>query len=50
MPPGYIEGYANKGASTWRSGICLATIWGGYVRSWQFTEMLLLKRRYGDKP
>lgn len=47
LPPGYIEGFANKGGSTWRSGICLATLWGGYVRSWSFTEMILLKRRYG---
>ena len=47
LPPGYIEGYANKGGSTWRSGICEATIWGGYVRRWSFTEMLLLRRLYG---
>lgn len=47
LPPGFIEGFANKGGSTWRSGVCLATVWGGYVRSWSFTEMVLLKRRYG---
>lgn len=49
LPPGYIEGYASKGGSTWRSGVCLATIWGGYVRSWSFTEMSLLRHRYGDR-
>lgn len=47
LPPGFIEGYANKGGSTWRSGVCEATLWGGFVRKWSFTEMLLLKRRYG---
>ena len=47
LPNGFIEGFANKGGSTWRSGVCLATIWGGYVRSWQFTEMALLEHRYG---
>jgi hypothetical protein len=47
LPPGYIEGYANKGGSTWRSGVCTATIWGGHVRQWSFEEMILLKRRYG---
>lgn len=47
LPPGFIEGFANKGGSTWRSGVCLATIWGGFVRSWRFDEMILLKRRYG---
>lgn len=47
LPPGFIDGYANKGGSTWRSGVCIATIWNGYVRSWSFTEMALLKRRYG---
>lgn len=47
LPPGYIEGFANKGGSTWRSGVCSATLWGGYVRQWNFTEMSLLKRRYG---
>lgn len=49
LPPGFIEGYANKGGSTWRSGICEATLWGGHVRRWSFTEMLLLRRRYGAK-
>lgn len=47
LPPGFIEGYANKGGSTWRSGICEAVIWGGWVRSWSFTEMVLLRHRYG---
>lgn len=47
LPPGFIEGYANKGGSTWRSGICTATLWGGFVRKWSFEEMILLKRRYG---
>jgi hypothetical protein len=47
LPPGFIEGYANKGGSTWRSGICEATLWGGFVRKWSFEEMILLKRRYG---
>lgn len=47
LPPGYIEGFANKTGSTWRAGVCLATLWGGYVRSWSFTEMTLLRRRYG---
>jgi hypothetical protein len=32
LPPGFIEGFANKGGSTWRSGICEATVWGGHVR------------------
>lgn len=53
LPPGYIEQFANKGGSTWRSGVCMATIWGGHVRSWSFTEMLLIRRRYwrqGDGP
>lgn len=49
LPPGFIEGFANKGGSTWRSGICEAVIWGGYVRSWSFTEMTLLRHRYGQK-
>jgi hypothetical protein len=49
LPPGFIEGFANKGGSTWRSGICEAVLWGGYVRSWSFTEMVLLRRRYGLK-
>lgn len=49
LPPGFIEGYANKGGSTWRQGVCLATIWGGFVRSWQFTEMSLLRHRYGER-
>ncbi len=49
LPPGFIEGFANKGGSTWSSGICEATLWGGYVRAWSFTEMVLLRRRYGDK-
>jgi hypothetical protein len=47
LPPGYIEGFANKGGSTWRSGICEAVLWGGSVRSWSFTEMVLLRRWYG---
>lgn len=47
LPPGFIEGFANKAGSTWRSGICEAVVWGGYVRSWSFTEMVLLRRRYG---
>jgi hypothetical protein len=49
LPPGFIEGFANKGGSTWRSGICEAVIWGGYVRSWTFTEMVLLRHRYGPR-
>lgn len=49
LPNGFIEGFANKGASAWRSGVCLATIWGGYVRSWTFTEMSLLEHRYGER-
>lgn len=49
LPNGFIEGFANKGASAWRAGVCLATIWGGYVRSWQFTEMSLLEHRYGER-
>lgn len=49
LPPGFIEGFANKGGSTWRSGVCLAVIWGGHVRSWQFTEMSLLQHRYGER-
>lgn len=47
LPPGFIEGYASKGGSTWRSGICDPVLWGGYVRRWAFTEMSLLKARYG---
>lgn len=47
LPPGFIEGYTNKGGSTWRSGICEGTIWGSFVRKWSFTEMILLRRRYG---
>lgn len=49
LPNGFIEGYANKGGSTWRSGVCLATIWGDAVRSWQFVEMSLLEHRYGER-
>lgn len=49
LPPGFIEGFAGRTGSTWRAGVCLATLWGGYVRSWQFTEMLLLERRYGKR-
>ncbi len=49
LPPGFIEGFANKGGATWRSGVCLATIWGGHIRSWQFTEMSLLQHRYGER-
>lgn len=47
LPPGFVEGFANKGASTWRAGICEATLWGGYVRKWSFEEMILLRHRYG---
>lgn len=47
LPPGFIEGYANKGGSTWRSGICEAHLWGGHVRRWCFEEMVLLRKRYG---
>jgi hypothetical protein len=46
LPSGFIEGYANKGGSTWRSGVCLSVIWAGHVRSWAFTEMSLLEARY----
>lgn len=49
LPNGFIEGFANKGGSTWRSGVCLATIWGGHVREWSFTEMALLQHRYGER-
>jgi hypothetical protein len=49
LPNGFIEGFANKGGSTWRSGVCLATIWGGYVKAWSFTEMALLEHRYGER-
>lgn len=49
LPPGFVEGYANKGGATWRSGICEATVWGGYVRHWSFTEMVLLRHRYGRR-
>lgn len=49
LPNGFIEGYANKGGSTWRQGVCLATIWGSYVRQWSFTEMSLLELRYGER-
>jgi hypothetical protein len=49
LPPGFIEGFANKGASTWRSGICEAVVWGSYVRKWSFEEMVLLRRRYGQR-
>ena len=48
LPNGFIEGFANKGGGTWRSGVCLAKIWGGFVRSWQFTEMSLLEHQYGS--
>lgn len=47
LPPGFIEGFSNKGGSTWRSGICEAVLWGGHVRKWSFTEMVLLRHRYG---
>ncbi|HYE38244.1 hypothetical protein [Methylocaldum sp.] len=47
LPPGFIEGYARKGGSSWRSGICDLTIWGGVVRQFNFTDMHLLRRRYG---
>lgn len=46
LPCGFVEGFANRGGSTWRSGICEATLWDGYVRSWSFTEMTLLRRQY----
>jgi len=46
LPNGFIEGYANKGGSTWRQGVCFATIWGGYVREWRVLEMSLLERKY----
>jgi len=49
LPPGFVEGFANRGGSTWRSGICEATVWGSYVRSWAFTEMVLLRHRYGPR-
>jgi hypothetical protein len=49
LPPGFVEQFANKGAATWRSGICEAVVWGGYVRSWSFTEMVLLRKRYGER-
>jgi len=49
LPPGYIEGFARMGGSTWRSGICEAVVWGGHVRSWSFTEMVLLRKRYGER-
>lgn len=49
LPNGFIEGFANKGGSAWRSGVCLATIWGGHVRAWQFVEMSLLEYRYGER-
>lgn len=48
LPNGFIEGYANKGASAWRHGVAKAVVWGGFVRSWAFTEMALLERRYGQ--
>lgn len=47
LPPGFIEGFTNKGGSTWRSGVCEAVLWGGFVRKWAFTEMVLLRHRYG---
>lgn len=47
LPPGFIEGYARKGGSVWRTGICEATIWGGTIRQFAFTDMHLLRRRYG---
>ena len=46
LPNGFIEGFANKGGGTWRSGVCHAVIWGGFVRSWTFCEMSLLEKRY----
>lgn len=49
LPNGFIEGFANKGGGTWRSGVCLAKIWGGFVRSWCFEEMSLLEHRYSKK-
>lgn len=49
LPNGFIEGFANKGASAWRSGACLAIVWGGYVRSWTFSEMCMLEWWYGEK-
>lgn len=47
LPPGFIEGFASKGGSTWRTGVCPAILWGGHVRKWCFEEMILLKARYG---
>lgn len=49
FPPGYIETYARKNPGDWESGICDLTIWGGRVRSFAFTDMSLLQRRYGQK-
>jgi hypothetical protein len=49
LPNGFIEGFANKGGGTWRSGVCLAKIWGGHVRSWCFTEMSLLEYQYAPR-
>lgn len=49
LPAGFIEGYANKGGSTWRQGVCLATLWDGHVREWSFVEMTLLRHRYGER-
>lgn len=49
LPNGFIEGFANKGGSTWRSGACIATIWGGFVREWRFVEMSLLEHWYADR-
>jgi hypothetical protein len=48
LPNGYIEGFASPNGSTWRSGVCLTTIWGGHARSWSFTEMSLLEYMYGS--
>lgn len=48
LPNGFIEGFANKGGSTWRSGVCIATIWGGHVREWRFVEMALLQHWYAE--
>lgn len=49
LPNGFIEGFANKGGSTWRSGACIATVWGGFVRGWRFVEMSLLEYWHADR-
>lgn len=47
FPSGYVEHYAAKNSGDWWTGICDLTIWGGRVRGFRGTDMLLLKRRYG---